>query len=385
MDFEFDKEIDALLRQTARSETVSAGQNSKLDIQNSKLTHLDADELSAFAENALPEKAKQNRLRHLADCHECRKNLSSLISLNSEQPIEVVQNAEKQFVETPVAWHRKLFAFPNLAFTMGALVLVFSGIVAYTVLQSGSNAPNAEISQTYERQPNGKGMSSDGDAPPTESYPANAMMSNAASTNSAMNTSAAASVNPAKPAAPPITGNANMTAMQRESDKNMPAEPKSAAPNQSSVLTDTQGSVIVAAPSPIKKSAQENSYQLDGESEKRLSQNSTSQKQSTESSGAGSLQSAPKAATRADAKSKKLEELKDDARKESIETTTVGGKNFKRGNNVWYDSAYRGQSTINVTRGTSNYKKLDANLRGIAENLGGTIVVVWKEKAYRIQ
>ena len=51
----------------------------------------------------------------------------------------------------------------------------------------------------------------------------------------------------------------------------------------------------------------------------------------------------------------------------------------------WVDSEYRGQATTNISRGTNEYKKLDSGLRGIVENLGGTVVIVWKEKAYRIQ
>ena len=53
MDFEFDKEIDVLLRQTTQGETVLTNTNTNSE-------HLDADEISAFAENALPEKARQS-------------------------------------------------------------------------------------------------------------------------------------------------------------------------------------------------------------------------------------------------------------------------------------------------------------------------------------
>ncbi|MBA2606431.1 MAG: hypothetical protein H0U96_06140, partial [Acidobacteria bacterium] len=70
---------------------------------------------------------------------------------------------------------------------------------------------------------------------------------------------------------------------------------------------------------------------------------------------------------------------------ETSETTTFGGKAFKRANGVWIDSAYKGQSTTNISRGTSEYKKLDSGLRSIVENIGGKVIVVWKEKAYRIQ
>ena len=63
----------------------------------------------------------------------------------------------------------------------------------------------------------------------------------------------------------------------------------------------------------------------------------------------------------------------------------VGGKTFNNRNGAWYDSSYKGQVTNNYRRGTDEYKKLDGGLRSIADNLGGTVVVVWKDKAYRIQ
>ena len=82
------------------------------------------------------------------------------------------------------------------------------------------------------------------------------------------------------------------------------------------------------------------------------------------------------------------EALSANARKKSManaETTSVGGKTFKRAGNAWVDAAYKGQATTNITRGTKEYKKLDSGLRSIVENLGGTVVVVWKEKAFKIQ
>ncbi len=64
MDFEFDKEMDALLRQAAQGETAS--ENSRFKIQDSRLSHLDADEISLFAENALPKKLRGNAVAHFA-------------------------------------------------------------------------------------------------------------------------------------------------------------------------------------------------------------------------------------------------------------------------------------------------------------------------------
>lgn len=70
---------------------------------------------------------------------------------------------------------------------------------------------------------------------------------------------------------------------------------------------------------------------------------------------------------------------------EMYEEKRVGGKNFRNRDGVWYDLAYRGQATTNVRRRTDEYRKLDSGLRSIAESLSGTVVVMWKDKAYKIQ
>jgi len=387
MDFEFDKEIDALLRQAAQGETVFATADSKSKIQNPKSFHLDADEISAFAENALPEKTRAAYMTHLADCDRCRKILSNVISLNAESESEVVYAEEKEIIPAPIPWYRKLFAFPNLAYTLGALILVFSGIAALTILQNSNNLRNAEVSQVSERMPNGKGMSSDGDAMPVESYSnsmmnSNMIMSNAASMNTASNSSASVS-NFSIPFAPAITANSNASA-RKESDKDLKDEPKATAPQKEPAdSAKTDDSVPAGAPPPKPR---ENNYEVENEAQKQQpTQNSIAQNQTNISPDSRNVQRLPSATLRAENKNKKIEESRNDTQEKSNETNTVGGKTFKRTNNAWYDSAYKGQPTINITRGTKEYKKLDSGLRGIAENLGGTVVIVWKEKAYRIQ
>jgi hypothetical protein len=66
-------------------------------------------------------------------------------------------------------------------------------------------------------------------------------------------------------------------------------------------------------------------------------------------------------------------------------TRRVGGKSFNNRDGVWYDTAYSGQATTNYRRSSVDYKSLDASVRNIANDLGGTVVIVWKGKAYRIQ
>ncbi len=78
MESEFDKEINSLLRQAARS---GAFVTKNFD------SHIDADEISLFAENVLPAKSRVRVTEHLADCNRCRKILSQFVSLDPENEI----------------------------------------------------------------------------------------------------------------------------------------------------------------------------------------------------------------------------------------------------------------------------------------------------------
>jgi hypothetical protein len=75
----------------------------------------------------------------------------------------------------------------------------------------------------------------------------------------------------------------------------------------------------------------------------------------------------------------------DDKQELSEKRKSVSGKDFVYQNGVWYDRAYKQQNTVNVRRNSDEYKKLDSGLRAIADNLGGTVVIIWKTTAYRIQ
>ncbi len=143
MELEFDKEINAILRK--------AGGSGNVRNATAAAPHLDADTIAAFAENALPDKAKRPLLEHFADCDRCRKMLSQSILLNSEADA----TAASSVVSTPVAeavapWYQKLFKTSNLAFAMGGLVLVFSGVLGYLVLQNKGDIRSAQISQVNE-------------------------------------------------------------------------------------------------------------------------------------------------------------------------------------------------------------------------------------------
>ncbi|HLM00026.1 MAG TPA: zf-HC2 domain-containing protein, partial [Pyrinomonadaceae bacterium] len=176
----FDKEMDFLLRRAAKGESAQTFD-----------AHPDADEISLFAENALTAKARERAAVHLAECTKCRKILSNVILFNAESESETIHAAEAESKLIPAAaaplipWYRRLFAFPQITFAMGALVLVFSGVIAFLVLQNSSdieqNATVARNEEFTEKSRGTGGASSDGETETIETYSANS--SNAASAN----------------------------------------------------------------------------------------------------------------------------------------------------------------------------------------------------------
>lgn len=393
MEYEFDKEIDALLRRTAAGETASADINSKSEIQNLKSTHLDADEISAFAENALPERLKSKYTAHFADCDRCRTILSNSIVLDAEAKIKTLSPVvAPEIAAAPTPWHRRLFAFPQMAYALGALVVLFGGFFAFLVVrESGNSLGSADVSQISERQPSAGGPSFDGESEllvPNElsNTMSNAMSSNTTSANTSSNMMMSNSASVSAPDATSVstnsasrTANANSTVAQSPRASTLaPAPPpeiaQAAPPTQAETYsTDAAGNAAARVSESEKKTADRREDAEKTEAEQavpRSDSSALSARNTTPTTGNDSDSPKTKARNR---------------QSSGAESRQVGGKNFSRKEGVWYDANYKGQSTTNVSRGSDDYQKLDAGLRSIAGNLSGTVVIVWKNKAYRIQ
>src|SRR5689334_3676570 len=141
MELEFDKEIDAILRKAKRGSPAVAG-------VPAATPHLDADELASFAENALPDRARAAYVAHVADCDSCRTMLSSFITTAPEKAAAAAAFAASPVTQPAIPWWRRLFLGPNLAYTMGSLVVLFSGFIGLLVYQNqqaGSSSKSTQI------------------------------------------------------------------------------------------------------------------------------------------------------------------------------------------------------------------------------------------------
>jgi hypothetical protein len=364
MELNFDKEIDAILRKARDGEA-----------EFNSPSHLDADEISAFAENALPEQRKTLYTVHLADCAKCRKILSNLITLNSESEITHAAAEEKSFAAPAIPWYRKLFVFPNLAYSLGALTLVFGSLIVFVALQSGNNFQNSEISQVSNKPFETK------NAPASASTNSSMNMANtAANTNQPTN-----SVYESNDTIPHGAMNSNMNAVALKpivpSENRLKSADETSgddlrlAKTEATAPTDAEGNKPTQNEESKRAEPAKDEVAVEKENDKKMKAERKQSMPSALGSTSQKTQQAPKT----------------DSANATGETTSVGGKMFRREGAAWVDTAYesganyRLPSLTNISRGSNEYKKLDSDLRRIVERLGGVVIILWKSKAYRIQ
>ena len=388
MEVDFDKEMDAILRKAQRDAPVLVG-----DVTTSR--HLDADEISAFAENAMPEKSRALYMTHLADCDRCRKILSNLLVMNSEAAPATTSPGVITIAER-APWYKRLFLFPNLAYVMGSLVLIFSAFLGYSIFQKSGGG---EITVSQSTAPAAtKGGPNFQDEP---AYPAGSEMAANTMSNSAANMSA--------PNA--LSSNTNASSAGRAESERGPAA--GAKTSENGFVTDgVDASTDMIAPAPPASAAKPSLAEPNVARDKDVAKEKDEKAAATSGYDAKSdlpvngrqitqlpspsAQSGPMRANNEN-QDRQLENLPRRAGPDAKKSTTtrdeesiggtraVGGKTFERKQGVWYDVAYQGRPTINVRRGSTEFNKLDAGLKSIANSLSGTAVIVWGAKAYRIQ
>lgn len=367
-DLKFDKEIDALIRGKSGEAILSAD-------MNSVSPHLDADAFNAFTENLLMPELRASYIKHLADCGQCRGILANLAA-SMPAPDEVAAPAAAGQVSITIPWYQKLFAVRNLAYGMGALVLVFSGFIGFTLLND-FEADRASVRNTSSSNTNAQTVAETLSGPmedvaDSDNYSSNTASNAAAIVANSNSSSPAGSVSSSEMAKSTTnrelldpeaiidnqpTGTGGVREQNTEDGLTLSAAPPPPAPARAPVMP---------APSPRAETERQQAERAD------------------ETNPAGPSRSAIQSQNRS------MDAPQESSRGRSVGGRAApikrsGGKTFMLSEGVWYDEAYSGQRTTNINRTSNDYKKLDSELRKITEDVGGTVVVMWKEKAYRIQ
>ena len=440
-------EMDLLLRRLARQGGASSHSSGGGDGQGSAGAHMDADELAAYAENALPDAARSRYTSHLSDCDSCRRLVAELSqAADAAGRIERGSAAVQGMIKPPSLWGRlsSVFSLPAVRFGVPALAVLS---IAFVIFLSVRNRNQETLTaRNNERPPNTSAA-----APADEKR--GALNANNANSNAAADGAAAqpqqpvanrqetpspvkgqnaqepsgellarddrtqstgAGIQPTAPGAATtgaaVNGNRGTTEdqpkerrlpnLEDDAAKNKPAPQTAAAAPQPAQQPreSNEKSAAPAAPAKDKRQAeteQKSSVAVGG----AANNDAVSSRQEGRAAPGAAASKAPQSESGASAarrrSARKTEELKEDAGKAgggsysgSAETRKAGGRTFRRQGNAWVDTAYNSsRATTNVTRGSEQYRALVADepgLGSIAEQLGGEVVVVWKGRAYRI-
>ena len=389
MELEFDKEMDAIIRRARDSRGVLVG-----DDPPEKTKHIDADSVAAFVENALPANTRTLYMEHFADCDRCRRILSQSMLFASEADVKAASVVSAPVVAAAIPWYQKLFRTPNLAIAMGALVLAFGGFFAFTVIQNRQSEQNASVAQVSDSERQKGGPFADDESSNKSVAAANTAT---ASTNPAANAAALPAANAvpdplATPGEPPVDKRA-ITLAKPSSVATAGESPDSgvASRDEEKMAEPPMAKAAPPPPAPVLGGAiaseRESKKEVDDKKNKDdVSTADTIMRKQAEAPRGRDLPPSP--AKSGPVRSGPINTQTNQIQNQTYDmpvTRTVGGKTFNNRNGAWYDSAYKNQPTTNFRRSSGEYKKLDGGLRSIAENLSGTVVLVWKGKAYRIQ
>ena len=384
-------EMDLMLRRLGQSLSQPATQSENGDGASIPEVHLDADELNAYAENALPASARVRYTAHLADCVRCRRIVSQL-----SQSAGLVFE-EKPLPEPPVSglqrFFSSLFSPVVLRYAVPALGIVLVGALWMVTFRTARRADVAMLRPTgglTERaQPSAPATATVEEPAKQTSGPPDQASNRVAGNQSQDNQKSDAAqadrkalqregkreqepvaavdqVAAAQPA--PAVANEPPRAKEVSNEKKAVGAADTAARQEQPVTTVTE-SVSVESQKELAKSR-------DAEAGARVG-------------GFASASSTPTANKTSRAmKPGASDQGRVLSDKDEAETRSAGGHQFRRQGSRWVDVTYDSRPTINVARNSEQYRALVADeptLKTIADQLSGEIIVMWNSRAYRIR
>lgn len=394
---ETNNEIDLLLRRMGRQDGGS--------VSEAHEQHLDVDELSLYAQNALPAAARTRYTEHLVECSTCRKLVTEL-SLSFGETAAAA--ARVQTVGEPSALKKflaSLFSPMVLRYAVPALGLIVVGVIGFVILREGGR--NDFVAQVETKQSQSAPLT----ATPEASAPASSPDATArgyvhtdrsreiadpkeAEPKSGVSSGIVAGTGPAPAPAPtpardektapapegrftaepPPVAKAAPATESEERKKEEQKKKDEAAKNESAVTVQSTDTTVSTARAnePVRgndRAPQPGAQRVD-----------ESKREAVPAQGRSITDSVSTLRTRP----QKAQKGNDDA-----ETRTVSGRRFRKERGIWTDTAYDSSTaTVNMTRGSEQFRALVADepeIKKIAEQLDGEVIVVWKGRAYRIR
>lgn len=371
---ESNNEMDLLLRRLGRQQETSATSD-----------HLDADELSSFAENVLPPAARARYTEHLAECARCR---DLVVQLSSSAGVVVAQETAR--VSEPSALKKFLASFFSptvLRYAVPALGLVVIAAIGFMVSRREPGVANSPVAEVRDQQP------IQATVPPSEPQPSastdkdSSVFSYRTEANKAVPQRGEinAQSGAVAPNAPAVAADAPQENSTKTVDEMRPVAKEAPAPQPTPAVSDSKK----PEPQGRKQEAAEQTVTVQSETEKL---------KRDDRSGVGDFATATPSVARNRAASgvasagaaKTMAQPKDAERDDdAVETRTVAGRRFRKQGSVWVDTAYSSprRITAEYKRGSEGYRTLvgdEPEIKRIADELDGEIIIVWKGQVYKI-
>ena len=381
---ETNNEMDLLLRRLGRRPDIAVSDG------NGDVEHLDADELSAYAENVLPAAARARYTEHLAECARCRDLVVQLSSSAGVVPVVAktpAPSALRKFLAS-------LFSPMVLRYAVPALGLILVAAIGVFVLRQKQSAGES-VAQNTEAQKSKSIVTPSPSEPAAKSFYDQQSKEPAVATRPAQNSASPQNQSAgAAPAAPPpaavdqpsqnsVAKKEEQPAIETKDSAIGPPKPAASDSREQQAKAEPRQE---ASPAEEAKVVAADKVTVQDRKAEVETERTAAAKNKAPSSVAGI------ASLRAGAAAPQSQEERDDEAgkdKQSAETKIVAGRRFRKQNGVWVDTAYdSSRSVLTVSRGSETYRALIADepeIKKIAEQLKGEILVVWKDRIYRIR
>jgi hypothetical protein len=409
-----DAQIDVLLRRFA-------GQSQG----NPATEHLDADELNSFAEGALPEAARSRYMSHLADCDDCRQIVSQLaMSSGAVLAAEAPRAAPAGY-----SWWKRMGGFfspMTLRYAAFAMVLVTVAGVVFLITRRprdssliaqnepakqdqveahkapDNTSPGSSITDgTTKPSPaltNPQGLatptagkpdalkSDQPGAPPPKPEQEVAGISSPARVEKKTAEPEMAKSQPSYAPLPPVESQRAESMSSRERlDPSIARGPrKSEPPSDKFKVMDRSRAgempkdVDDKRPADVVQPAARKQSGNDEKDAGRASDSLSSRDRNT-------IQSKARGPANQVANQSAGAVNQAQSNEETPQTRSTGGRKFRRQGSSWIDVKFKSSMPVkSISRGSSEFSSLDSGLRSIAQQIGGEVLIVWKNKAYLI-
>lgn len=381
---EKNNEIDLLLRRLSRRQGASAPGGD----------HLDADELSAYAENALPAMARTRYTEHLAECSKCRE---LVVQLSSAAGVVVAEEPSR--IPAPSGLRKflaSLFSPMVLRYAVPAMGLIVVAVIGLTVFRNQAPKRSSDIVARHQAAdtpavaqqtnpqtkglidkqdkfgspvatPELRGQRKEVEAPAPNATPEASKTTDVAAEPPVQKTESqpVASVATPAPAAPKPAETVDELKKLEPAARQEEVQRRAATANEADKEKAAQrGNVAPAGVATTRRPAKTGALTA----------------AETESAGAATAQKLSE-----DARARDRQKDRDDG---AGETRTVAGRRFRKKGGVWVDTAFDGGETMDLPRDSERYRSLVADepaIKKIADELNGQIIVVWKSRTYRIR